>query len=149
MCLHIITTDDVYGSISQTLFLLFFSFETRDNWYSPKANWSKMCKRITRIQYNWAILLTKPCLSTVSSSGKSCYDYEKQNVHHFHTDYWRSMGTAVAQSLRCCAANRKVAGSIPNSVTGIFHWHNPSDHTMDLGSTQPLTEMNTRRISWG
>jgi hypothetical protein len=26
---------------------------------------------------------------------------------------------------------------------------NPSDHTMALGSTQPLTEMSTRCISWG
>ena len=30
-------------------------------------------------------------------------------------------GTAVAQWLRCCATNRKVAGSIPNGVIGIFH----------------------------
>ena len=32
---------------------------------------------------------------------------------------------------------------------GIFHWHNPSDRIMALGLTQPLTEMITRRISWG
>jgi hypothetical protein len=25
--------------------------------------------------------------------------------------------------LRCCATNRKVAGSIPADVNGIFHWH--------------------------
>ena len=30
-------------------------------------------------------------------------------------------GTAVAQCLRCCATNRKVAGSIPAVVSGIFH----------------------------
>ena len=29
-------------------------------------------------------------------------------------------GTAVAQWVRCCATNRKVAGSIPEGVTGIF-----------------------------
>jgi len=29
-------------------------------------------------------------------------------------------GTAVAQWLRCCATNRKVAGSIPDGVTRIF-----------------------------
>ena len=29
-------------------------------------------------------------------------------------------GTAVAQWLRCCATNRKVAGSIPASVNGFF-----------------------------
>jgi hypothetical protein len=31
------------------------------------------------------------------------------------------MGTAVAQWLRCYATNRKVAGSIPDGVIGIFH----------------------------
>ena len=31
------------------------------------------------------------------------------------------IGTAVAQWLRCCATNRKVAGSIPDGVIGIFH----------------------------
>ena len=30
-------------------------------------------------------------------------------------------GTAVAEWLRCCAKNRKVAGSIPAGVSGIFH----------------------------
>jgi hypothetical protein len=30
-----------------------------------------------------------------------------------------------------------------------FHWHNPFGRTMSLGSTQPLTEMSTRNISWG
>jgi len=30
------------------------------------------------------------------------------------------MGTVVAQCLRCCATNRKVAGSIPAGVIGIF-----------------------------
>ena len=30
-------------------------------------------------------------------------------------------GTAVAQWLRCCATNRKVASSIPDGVIGIFH----------------------------
>ena len=30
------------------------------------------------------------------------------------------LGTAVAQWLRCCATNRKVAGSIPAGVIGFF-----------------------------
>ena len=29
----------------------------------------------------------------------------------------------MAQWLRCCATNRKVAGSIPAGVSGIFHSH--------------------------
>ena len=40
-------------------------------------------------------------------------------------------------------------GSISDSVIRIFHWYNPSGRTMSLGSTQPLTEMSTRNISWG
>jgi hypothetical protein len=55
----------------------------------------------------------------------------------------------VAQWLGYCATNRKVAGSIPDGVIAIFHSHNPSDRTTALGSTQPLTEMRTRNISWG
>jgi hypothetical protein len=61
--------------------------------------------------------------------------------------YHLLFGTAVAQWLRCCAKNRKVAGAIPDDVIGIFHLYNPSNRTMFLGSTQPLTEMITRRIS--
>jgi len=38
-------------------------------------------------------------------------------------DYRSYLGTAVAQWLRCCATNRKVAGSIPAGVIGIIHWH--------------------------
>jgi hypothetical protein len=55
---------------------------------------------------------------------------------------WRSW-------LRHCATNQKVAGSISDGVSGIFHWHNPVGRTMALGSTQLLTEMSTRNISWG
>jgi hypothetical protein len=57
--------------------------------------------------------------------------------------------SAVAQWLRYRATNRKVAGSIPDVVIGIFHWHNPSDRTMALVSTQPLTEMSTRSLPGG
>jgi hypothetical protein len=39
----------------------------------------------------------------------------------------------VAQWLRYCATNPKVAGSIPDGVIGIFHWHNLSDRTMAPG----------------
>jgi hypothetical protein len=51
--------------------------------------------------------------------------------------------------LRHWATNRNVAGSIPDGVNGIFHWHNRFGRTMALGSTQPLTEMSTRNLSWG
>ena len=34
-------------------------------------------------------------------------------------------------------------------ISKIFHWHNPSGHTLTLQLTQPLTEISTRNISWG
>ena len=55
---------------------------------------------------------------------------------------WRSW-------LRHCAVSQKVAGSNPDGVMGIFYSHNPYGHTMALRSTQPLTEISTRNISWG
>jgi hypothetical protein len=44
----------------------------------------------------------------------------------------------------------EVADSSPDKVIGyFFNLPNPSSHTMTLGSTQPLTEMNTRYILEG
>ena len=42
-----------------------------------------------------------------------------------------------------------VPGSIPGGVTGFFSDIFPSDHTMALGSTQPLVKMSTRNIPEG
>ena len=56
-------------------------------------------------------------------------------------------GTRWCSWLRHCARSQKVASSIPDGVTGIFHWHNPSSCTMALQSTQLLTEISTRNIS--
>jgi hypothetical protein len=58
-------------------------------------------------------------------------------------------GTRWRSWLRHCATSRKVAGSIPDGVTRIFHWHNPSGRTVALGLTQPLTQISTRNNSWG
>jgi len=51
-------------------------------------------------------------------------------------------GTAVAQ----CTTNRKIAGSIPAGVIGIFHRHK----TLPIALWPwGLREMSTRSISWG
>ena len=52
-------------------------------------------------------------------------------------------------SMRRGVTSRKVTGPIPDGVTWIFHWHDPSGRIMDLGLTHPLTELSTRNISWG
>jgi len=58
-------------------------------------------------------------------------------------------GTVVAQWLRCCATNRKVAGSIPAGVSGFFNDIKNIRSQYGLESTQPLADMSTRSISWG
>jgi hypothetical protein len=63
-------------------------------------------------------------------------------IHLYGGTRWRSW-------LRNCATNQQVAGSIPNGTIGFFHWRNPVGRPLALGSTQPLTEMSTRNISWG
>ena len=60
-----------------------------------------------------------------------------------------SKGYAVAQLVEALRYMSRVAGSIPDGVSGLFHWHNPSGRTMALATTQRLTEMSTRNISWG
>ena len=56
-------------------------------------------------------------IERVETEYKLCLFHTRtyQLVHH------RKLGTAVAQWLRRCATNRKVAGSIPAGVIGIFH----------------------------
>ena len=44
--------------------------------------------------------------------------------------------------LRHCATSWKVAGSIPDGVIGIFHWHIPFGHTMALGEVDSDSNRN-------
>jgi hypothetical protein len=43
------------------------------------------------------------------------------------------VGTRWCSRLRHFPTSRNVAGSIPDGVTGIFHWHNSSRRTVALG----------------
>jgi hypothetical protein len=49
-----------------------------------------------------------------------------KNCAHISVPQNLSRGYAVACWLKHCATSRKVAGSTPDGVTGIFLWHNPS-----------------------
>jgi hypothetical protein len=80
-------------------------------------------------------------LFACSSSRKTELDFMK-----FYISEW---GTRWRSWLRHSATSRKVASSILDSVIGIFCWQIPSGHSVALGSTQTLTEMSTRNISWG
>jgi len=71
------------------------------------------------IDIKYVVLLSLPIglkFSDMMYQLATNYTMKKGKVHP-------RMGTAVAQWLRCCATNWKVAGSIPAGVIGIFHWH--------------------------
>ena len=56
---------------------------------------------------------------------------------------------SVAHFLQHFRTKRKVAGSFLEGGRSIFCWFNPSGVTMAVGSTELLTQINTRGISWG
>jgi hypothetical protein len=76
------------------------------------------------------------CVECEESSSVECqlmykYIYVFAGSHHIlctltrcykYIIYRSRVGHAVAQWLRHCATNRKVAGSIPDGVTGIFQY---------------------------
>ena len=81
------------------------------------------------------------------------------NIKESHTLFTSKVSTCVMCSsallergtrwwhswLRYCTTSWGVVVLIPDGVTGILHWHNPSGRTMALGLTQPLTHMSN---SW-
>jgi len=75
---------------------------------------------------------------------KKSLEYNRLQINSIFT------GHTVARDgrLRYCATSQEVARSIPDGVTGNFHWHNPSGRTKALRLTQPLMDMSTRNISW-
>ena len=68
--------------------------------------------------------------NNAATTGKENYYY------YFYYYYWH------------CVKSQKVMSSIPDSVTGIFHWHNPSERSMAMVSTQTPTVISTRNTSW-
>ena len=81
-----------------------------------------------------------------NSCSQICYNHLGKKWQAVSYNYG---GTLWRSWLVHCPINRKVTGLITYGVTGIFHWHNPSGCTVALWSTQPLTEMSSRNISWG
>jgi hypothetical protein len=82
------------------------------NQYKPITNYVDGNSLLPYWYKNILLLCLTPCSQTRHSI-QSCTIYQ-----HAYVVIW---GTAVAQWLRRCATNRKVTGSIPDGVTGIFH----------------------------
>ena len=53
--------------------------------------------------------------------GKVLLKGRRDGIAHKNGATTEDVGTAVAQWLRCCATNRKFAGSIPDGIIEILH----------------------------
>ena len=71
-------------------------------------------------EVNVVIVYMQPLVSSLSA-GDCPVHLLRKNL----TGAQDSRGTRWRSWLRRCATSRKVAGSIRDGVTGIFHWHNP------------------------
>jgi hypothetical protein len=65
------------------------------------------------------------------------------------TNFSLPYSTVLVDKLLVPQLVKKFAGSTPDGVMEFFIDIKPSDRTMTLGSTKPLTEMSNRSISWG
>ena len=123
--------------------------------YTSHFDWIKF-----GIQYSqetslrkFSLITPKHAHPTHNTAVSSLFLHVSAELNHLHGLYsiWTTFydltflnGSTLWRSwLRHCAVNRKVEGSILDGVIRIFHWHNPSGRTMDLWSTQPVTEMST------
>ena len=81
-------------------------------------------------------------LSAIIASANCCnFIWEKTVKRTRRIQCLKCSGVTWYSSwLRRCATSRKVAGSIPDGVIGIFQWQ-PSVRAMTQGSNQPLTEI--------
>ena len=92
-----------------------------------------LCAQKLRIFISPGTCFLSSCKHNVIGSyqnhaGKVCYGtvlckMGSPNPRNNVSATWYFRGTAVAQWLRCYATNRKVAGSIPAGVIGIFYWN--------------------------
>jgi hypothetical protein len=86
----------------------------------------------------WRVSLRKPFPRSTENITITVCTSEILGMQTNHCDSWHRYNVLVCvwgdtrwhSWLRHCATSRKVAGSIPDGVIGIFHWHNPSGHTM-------------------
>jgi hypothetical protein len=67
---------------------------------------------------------------------------------HFFLSYYNTTGDCGSTVVKVLHYKSEGRWFDPDGVMEFFIDINPSDRTMVLGSTQPLTEMSTRIISW-
>jgi len=75
-------------------------------------------RRKNKLVYFAGIIFHEDLFNHFPSCDRPTVKADGQTLEGVLSQHW---GTAVAQWLRCCATNRKVSGSNPAGIIGIFH----------------------------
>ena len=79
----------------------------------------------------------------------STWCYVLESLHFSNRFILQPLGTRWCRWFMHSTTSRKVTSSNSCGVIGISHSQNPSSQTMVLRPTQRLTDVSTRKISWG
>jgi hypothetical protein len=128
--------------------ILFYSpWFPQDLWYATLT--LLLVCHITEATSQWTVICPRYWIShTIVLKVVKRFHYILYIYIYIHT-HTIIRGHVVAQLVE--ALRYKLEGRVFDSRSCYwnFHWHNISGRTMALGSTQPLTEMSSRNISWG
>jgi hypothetical protein len=119
------------ATIPWTCYLVLLTEGSQGSPIDVSRRCSQIFTKIARWSASPRILIGVHGQKRAKSLGHCCKIFSCVSFYFLHT----YTGTAVAQWLRYCATNKKVAGSIPDGVMEFFIDINPSDRTVALGST--------------
>jgi hypothetical protein len=145
-----------WGHVEETAAMAYFAvvFECVDGDMNERADINRplyYCQCPTRCYVPSCIL--QIAMFCFTRAGGMCYRVSTVNVKKtVLRPVWTAYRYCHSNWNRVRTASREMLPRIGITLPGqpaVFHWHNPSGRTMALGSTQPLTEMSNRNISWG
>ena len=93
----------------------------------------QLCKFVKLFKFTWSVVSKTVANGLGFASEKACSSLNSDGIHlwgKLAVKLCRYLSTTGHNWLRHCATSRKVAGSIPDGVTGIFHWRVSSGRTM-------------------
>jgi hypothetical protein len=114
---------------------------------SPKTNPNRgflYCDTVSSYSQRW---FGEPCWHNFQLWSWRCHSSSKHGCPPIRLGGVTTLKTSkLVTELSQWRMSNIEAGPIPDEVIGFFNGSNPSSRTMALGSTQPLTEMNTRNL---
>jgi hypothetical protein len=115
------------------------------HWWLPVRQWNS-CAEVVAVE---KMLESAMCSSVQIFKHNDLQVAALVSAYCYLIFLYFQRGMCLHSWLRHCTTSRKVAGSIPDDVIGIFHCQVPTDCTIVLGLTQPQKDTGIRNISCG